>query len=204
MIRRAVSRSARARLANTPPRPTAAEVRKQVSLQVDRVNAAVAWNNRLSRELEEAEHEVNVVRNVLDIDTFPPAVLCGIIAESKEEILGIIESHEQLQKEIGELRLGVASLPEGSVSGLTEGVQRLEYVSTPLGEHLEWLQQELADLSVEFEPRMISTHAIEQSPGAAPASDSPSKRPSSNCPGLKLPSSSQLGQPKGPPTTSLR
>jgi hypothetical protein len=166
MIRRAIAKSApcvvRAVSKPPPPADPNAELRKRVSTQVERLQAAVAWNDRLAAEFEEAEEEVGVVRTPLGIsdtfiDTFALEMLRAIIAEVNEQVSGLVESRTRLQEEVCELGREVASL-EGLVSGLKERFQRLASSVKFLGNHVDWLQQELADLSVEFETQMISTH----------------------------------------------
>jgi chromosome segregation ATPase len=171
MIRRALAKSAsRPVRPAKPPRPTEAELRQRVSAQVERIQAANVWNNRLATEFEEAEAEMDVVETALSLETFPAEVLRRIIAELKEEVLLIVESHRRLRIEVSELELGAASL-KGLVSGLMEGVQLLEDASSAIGELVDRLQQKLADACVEFEMRMISmAHVI--APAVEPAVES--------------------------------
>jgi hypothetical protein len=159
MIRRAIAKSApRPVRPKPPPRRTAAELDEtsiRMLIQVERIQAANVWNNRLATEFEEAEAEMDVVETALSLETFPAEVLRRIIAELKEEVLLIVEDHRRLRIEVSELELGAASL-KGLVSGLLEAIKLINDSSSALGELLEQLQQELADACVEFETRMIS------------------------------------------------
>jgi hypothetical protein len=141
MIRRALPRSSRS-ISKPPPRPTAAELDEiciRMLVQVERLQAANVWNNRLAAEFEDAEAKMDVVETALSLETFPAEVLGRIIAELKEEVLLISESHRRLRIEVSELELGAASL-KGLVSGLVEGIQLLENASSAIGELVDQLQ----------------------------------------------------------------
>jgi hypothetical protein len=186
MLRRAVAKSVSrpVRPAKPPPRHTAAEldeIRIRMLVQVERIQAANVWNNRLATEFEEAEAEMDVVKGGLDLDfdTFPTEALRTVIAELEEEVRNIAKSHLRLRIEVSELELGAASL-KGLVSGLLEAIKLINDSSSALGELLEQLQQELADACVEFETRVISMAHV-TAPVVEPAVESSVGSPVESC-----------------------
>jgi hypothetical protein len=59
-----------------------------MTAQVDRLEAAIVWNDSLADEVEESEAELSVVQTALDIDTFPAEILRSIIAELGRKSIG--------------------------------------------------------------------------------------------------------------------
>jgi hypothetical protein len=167
----------------SPPQPrfTAVEIdeaRRCIPIYVKRFQAAAAWNDRLAAEFEEAECAADVVRTALSHDTFQDD-LSASIAEMKEQVLPqIVESRAKLQEEVCKLGSEVEGL-ESFVSGLKERFQRLASSLKFLGNHIDWLQQEMADLSVEFETRLVAATnvPVESSVPAKSPVETPAKSP---------------------------
>src|SRR5271163_540100 len=194
MIRRAVSRSRPVRPASNPLRPTAAELlRERIAVQVERLREAAAWNDRLVDEFDEAVSEVEVIRFALKDETFPHEALHATLSELKEEIPSLLEKNERLQERVCELKLVVTSL-RGLVTGSLseERFQILEDASASIAECMDWLQRVVAELSVEFETRMISSH-IPISP-AKPSVESPVESPAIQSP-VEIPADSPVELP---------
>jgi hypothetical protein len=57
---------------------------------------AVAWNDSLVDEFDQAEEEVNVIRTALNMNMFP-LVLQATIFELKEQVTSLVERNERLQ-----------------------------------------------------------------------------------------------------------
>jgi hypothetical protein len=153
-----------------PPQPCStvdpeAELRVRVSAQVKRLNETIVWNDSLADEFREAERDAKYVQDALSDEAGPdPELLRPMVDRLTEQVPNIVERNEQLPRKVCELKPGFASF-EGLATGKWEGgFHLLEEVSMSLGEHIDWVQQELADLFVEFKTKMISTHVPVESP----------------------------------------
>jgi hypothetical protein len=170
-VSKPVPRPAARTLPPQPRRLTAVEIdelRKRILTQVKRIEAANEWQNRLADDFDLATSEVNVVRLLLQGMEAPCLIaLRRTIAETEEEICLLVSSHDKLRDEVYGLAAEMTDSLSGTVPTLAEALNRLDEASSNLGDLIESLRQQLADLIVEFETIMISNAAdspVEESP----------------------------------------
>jgi hypothetical protein len=153
-----------------PPRPAAdpdAELHNRINLHVARHNEAGDLYSRLANEYNDLRHEAGSVLEALqDAVESSGEELGARVAWLMEQRLLLIESNDQLQRKICELKSGLASVE--TAKHLVEKFQALEKTSVLLGQHVEVLQQGVVDLRLEFEG-MFTIESDEASPEESPA-----------------------------------
>jgi hypothetical protein len=175
MIRQAASRSA------CPVCPAAdpdAELRNRINLHVARHNEAGDLYSRLANEYNDLRHEAGSVLEALQDAVESSGEELGTrVAWLMEQRLLIIESNEQLQEKIQELKYGLKSLPDVN-HNLVETLRALEKTSMLLGEHVDVLQQGVVNLCMEFKT-MFTIKFNEASP-EEPVVESPVQSPAAS------------------------